>query len=178
MEINYDEIRRIYRLEKNTAKLSEVSEDFYISLADYLKKSKQEYLSKLDDLSSKDTKKFLNTKKMIEEIFLLRMRKIINKALLFVLTDDEQHLNLSMEERKLFKDLVNILKKHKSLEKQIFNGDASSNKNLVSLEILTDVPAFIGSDMQEYGPYKKNEKIKVDSKVAAILLERKLAKQV
>ncbi len=177
MDINYDEIRRIYRLEKNTAKISDVDDDFYVKLSEYLKESKKEYLKKIDELDSKDTKMFVNIKKMIEEIFLLRMRKIINKSLLFVLTEDEQKFNMSVEERKLFNNLVNDLKRHRELEKKIFNGEGAKSEK-IEIEIIKDVPEFVGPDMKEYGEYKKGEKINVDSKIASLLIERKLGKQV
>ena len=44
MNVSYDELRRIYRLEKNTSKLVEVDDDFFEKLNAFMKSEKEEYL--------------------------------------------------------------------------------------------------------------------------------------
>ena len=41
MELSYDEIRRIHRLEKNTSRLVEVEPDFYNQLRAFVKQEKE-----------------------------------------------------------------------------------------------------------------------------------------
>ena len=68
MDLSFDEIRRIHRLEKNTSQLVEVEKEFYNELHAFLQKEKQAYLESLKDFSVSDTRRFSNLKKMVEEI--------------------------------------------------------------------------------------------------------------
>ena len=65
MKLDYDELRKIYRLEKNNSKLAEVDEDFLDLLNDFFKAQKKDYLKSLNDLSSSRAKTFSNLKKII-----------------------------------------------------------------------------------------------------------------
>ena len=65
-ELSYDEIRRIYRLEKNTSKLVELPEDFYNLLNDFVKEQKENYIQNLKDFSIEEARNFANLKKMVE----------------------------------------------------------------------------------------------------------------
>ena len=82
MKVDYDELRRIYRLEKNTSKLVELQEDFYNSLNEFVQEEKTNYLDSLKDLSNSKAKDFNNLKKMLEEFFSIRQKKLLNQALI------------------------------------------------------------------------------------------------
>ena len=56
-------------------------------------------------------------------------------------------------------------------------GDKSSKDlNNLSVRILSDIPAFIGSDMKEYGPYSKGDVIELPLHIGKLLGSRNLCK--
>lgn len=185
LNLSYDEIRRIYRLEKNTAKLVEVSEDFYNLLNEFVKEEKRRYLKSLKDFSLEQARDFANLKKMVEEIFLLRQRKILNLALLASKNDEQTKAFMSLPEQKMFASAVSLLESHRQLLADLFspNGQASSDQthaidvDLVSVRVTREVPAFIGTDMKEYGPFSTNQRVELPFSVAKLFLDRKLAER-
>lgn len=45
-----------------------------------------------------------------------------------------------------------------------------------SLEVLQDIPSFVGADMKEYGAFSKGQLVQLPENVARVLIERNLAK--
>tara|TARA_Y100000310_G_scaffold159054_1_gene158489 strand:- start:1670 stop:2224 length:555 start_codon:yes stop_codon:yes gene_type:complete len=180
MELSYDEIRRIHRLEKNSAKLVHVEQEFFNFLDEFITGEKKEYLESLKDFSSTKSRDFSNLKKMIEEIFALREKKIMNLALVASRTNVSDETSMAMQEKKLFNEILRALKKHNGLLGDIFSDNGSTPQkdkdlNNLSVEILSDIPSFVGVDMKEYGPFKKGSVEKLPVKIANLLVERKLA---
>ncbi|MCR4335669.1 MAG: hypothetical protein NUV57_03980 [archaeon] len=180
MELSYDEIRRIHRLEKNSAKLVQVEQEFFNFLNEFIFKEKKEYLDSLKDFSSTKSRDFSNLKKMIEEIFALREKKLLNMALVASRTNVSDEDNMATQEKKLFNEILRALKKHNEILGDLFsdNGSTPQNKkdlNNLSVGILSDIPSFVGADMKEYGPFKKGSVEKLPVKIAKLLTERKLA---
>ena len=183
MEISYDEIRRIYRLEKNTSKLVEIEDDFFDSLNDFIKEQKAEYLKSLKDFSVSKARDFTNLKKMVEEIFSLREKKLLNYALVASRTGEMPSQRMPVQEKKTFDKMVAILETHKDLLNGIFNSaqqpkNKGKDLNKVSVRILKDIQSFVGSDMKEYGPFKKDATVSISYKIANLLISRKLVEKV
>jgi len=181
MELSYDEIRRIHRLEKNNSKLVELEEDFLESLIAFLKEEKKDYLNSLKEMNFSRDRDFINLKKMIEEVFSLREKKVLGMALIASRTDEFDEKNMFLEERKFFRTLLALMKKNReALQETFLVGSQKKEEKkvkkeeIVSVKILSDVPSFIGTDMKEYGPYKKNEVIEIPSKIAKLFVLRKL----
>lgn len=179
MELNYDELRRIYRLEKNTSRLVDVEEDFYDAITLFVQKEKKNYLASLKDVSSIKARNFANLKKIVEEIFSLREKKLLMRALVASRDGNESNERLADQEKKTFKELLAVLNKHRSFLLQAFESgmSKSAEKTQHSLKILKEVPAFVGPDMEEYGPFSVNQEVSVPSKVADLLVARKLAEE-
>ncbi|MFH0954666.1 MAG: hypothetical protein V1777_01010 [Candidatus Micrarchaeota archaeon] len=182
-ELSYDEIRRIYRLEKNTSKLVELPEEFYNLLNDFVQEQKEKYIKNLKDFSIEEARDFANLKKMIEEIFVLRERKILNAALIASRSGDNPALQLATPEKKVFDSVVSMLEKQHGLLTDMFCASGGSSKKesksgrsleTVAVKILTEVPAFIGTDMNEYGPFSQNQQVELPFKVAKLFFDRKL----
>ncbi len=184
MNLSYDEIRRIYRLEKSTSRLVDVDPDFYNSLNDFVALEKEKYLQSLKDFSLEDARDFANLKKMVEEIFLFRQKKILSLALVASRSGFEAEERLSRQEQKLLSELVDLLNTHRMLLNQLFgekggkeskSAQAEPGLNTLSIKILKEVPAFIGTDMKEYGPFNEGQTVELPNKVAKLFLDRKLA---
>lgn len=183
--LSYDEIRRIYRLEKNTSKLVEVQDDFYNVLNEFIKQEKERYLESLKDFSIEEARDFANLKKMVEEIFLLRQRKILNMALLSSRGNNDSKLALAGPELKTFSSVVALLEKHQQTVEEMFQANSTAKTgaekakelDLVEVKILKEVPAFIGTDMKEYGPFSQNQTVELPFAISKLFLERKLAER-
>lgn len=179
MALSYDEIRRIHRLEKNSSRLVEVTQEFYNDLHDFVSQEKETYLKSVKNFSSATSRDFLNLKKMVEEIFSMREKKVLNYALAASRTKEMNEDNMAVQEKKLFKGLVLLLESHDSILEGIFNGSGKasdgSDLNNISVEIVSDIPEFVGTDMKEYGPFKKGSVVMLPGKIAKLLSSRKLA---
>lgn len=185
MELSYDEIRRIYRLEKNTSRLVEVGEDFLNALNDFVKGEKEGYLKSLKDASS-DTKarNYANLRKMVEEIFNIREKKLLNYALMSSRTGETDEEHMALQEKETYRELLKVLKRHKGLLDNIFVAVSPAEKsspkgkdlNRVSVRILKDIPSFLGTDMKEYGPFSAGQAVKLPFKISRLLVSRKIGR--
>ena len=179
LNVSYDELRRIYRLEKNTSKLVEVDDDFFEKLNAFMKSEKEEYLKSLRDISTSKARNFSNLKKMVQEIFALREKKLLNRALVASRTGDVALQKVSSEEKVTFIELLKLMALHRKSLAELFDGEPqsfsiaeASSGELFS--VLRDVPAFVGTDMKEYGPFSRGEVVPLPQKIAELLLSRKL----
>mgnify|MGYP000135470885 CR=1 FL=1 len=181
MDLDYDEIMRLYRLEKNSSKPAEIDESFFHDLGKFFKKEKAEYLRSLKDITSSRAKSFSNLRKIIEEIFSLREKKLLNKALIASRTGELENGRLAVEEKETLKQLLNVLNSHRLFLDRILGVEqeksSSAGRGVVAIKLLQNVPAFVGADMQEYGPFQKGKVARVPAKIASLLVARKLAEK-
>jgi DNA replication initiation complex subunit (GINS family) len=177
MKINYDELRRIQRLEKNTSSLVEVDEDFIDSVEVFVNEQKKEYLASLKNFSPSSAREFANLKRVVEEVFLLREKKILNKALIASRTDEGILEKVAKQEKETFKKILKILSEHDNLCKNLFGERSEKKTSMKKLVILKNVPTFVGTDMKEYGPFSEGDELELPEKVAKLFVTRKLAKE-
>ncbi|MCX6798971.1 MAG: hypothetical protein NTW59_02635 [Candidatus Diapherotrites archaeon] len=179
MRIDYDELRRIYRAEKNSSALVEVDDDFFDSLTEFFERQREEYLRSLRDISGSKAKSFTNLRKIIGEIFSLREKKLLNKALIAVRTGDFSEEKMSGPEKETMQELLRVLGRHQRILDEILSmpeeGKDKKAKEKFAVKLLQDVPAFIGADMKEYGPFPKGQEAELPEKIASLLVARKLA---
>lgn len=110
MVLSYEEIRRIFRLEKNTARLVEVSPDFFEQLKVFIREERDNCVKKsINDMNMTKVNTFNNLKKMIYDIYSIREKKILNMALLTSRTGDENIEHMANEEIQLYKKLTDIM---------------------------------------------------------------------
>src|SRR3989344_2980903 len=148
-ELNYDEIMRLYRLEKSATKPIELDENFYDALAELMDSEKALYLKSLKEFSVSKARNSM-------------------RALLEILQAHHALLDGMFTEGK---------EKSEGTEKEKGSiGSERSDFNMISLTILSDVQPFIGADMKEYGPYAVGQTAELPHKVASLLVSRKLAK--
>lgn len=177
-QLNYDEIRRIHRLEKNTSKLVELPDDFYSQLHGFLANEKKTYLDSIKDFSVDKSRDFTNLKHIVEEIFTLREKKILNKALISARTGEISDEHMATEEKKIFKKILALLEDHNSVLTSFFTSEpAKLEKDSagITLKVLSEIPSFVGPNMKEYGPFSKDQVVNVPKKIAQLLESRKLA---
>ncbi|MFH1224544.1 MAG: hypothetical protein V1676_01945 [Candidatus Diapherotrites archaeon] len=181
VELNYDEIRRIHRLEKSSSRLVELEAEFYTELNAFLQKEKKEYLESLKSFSVSKARNFTNLRKMVEEIFLMREKKIVAKALAASRSGEAQQEGMPLPEQKLFAGISSVLAKHGTLLEGAFSEHASKGakgaakgQETVKMKISDDIPAFVGTDMNEYGPYAAKQTVELPQNIASLLSARNL----
>lgn len=177
MRIDYDELRRIHRLEKNTSRLVEVDDDFLDSLAVFVEGEKKKYLSSLKSFSASDAREFTNLKRVVEEIFLMREKKILNKAMIAAHTKEISDEKMAHQEKDTFRKLLRILEDFSEFEESLFGEKEKKDSQLVSVKILKNVPTFVGTDMKEYGPFSEGQGVDLPAKIARLFVTRKIAEE-
>ncbi|MFA6268972.1 MAG: hypothetical protein WCW13_02025 [archaeon] len=177
MRIDYDELRRIHRLEKNTSKLVEVDDDFLDSLNTFIEEEKKKYLASLKNFSASDAREFTNLKRVVEEIFLMREKKILNKALISSHTKEIDGEKMARQEKDTFKKVLKVLEDHYDFYESLFGEKEKRETELVCVKILKDVPTFVGTDMKEYGPFSSDQFVELPAKIARLFVTRKIAEE-
>ena len=177
MKLSYEIIRKIHRLEREYVDLVKLEDDFFDSLKSYIDEEKERLKAKKDFFDNSLTQELFNIKNMLEQIINLRQKKIINKAILFIQTGEENIDNLLLPEQKIYRKLVKILEQYHDYVDSLFNENKAKNMNLKKIIILKEVPKFMGTDMQEYGPYVAGEEVELPNAIAKIFLDKEIAKE-
>jgi DNA replication initiation complex subunit (GINS family) len=189
--ITYETIRNAHRAEKDE-ELQKLPEEFFESVKNWFRHKEK----------MKDTTSLLeveNAKKLLEDIINRRQKKIVLSALSTV----RGHLppsNLTDEERKFFDEIVKSLKSFKNeinekikdydeiVEEKVEEAKKSVEElkpreeikplkpdGKLLIKILADLPRFVGSDMNSYGPLKTGDVISLPEEIGNLLINRKVA---
>ncbi|MFH7880632.1 MAG: hypothetical protein QXI09_01345 [Candidatus Aenigmatarchaeota archaeon] len=168
--ISFDYLKKILNEEKNSSNLAKIPDNFYELVRDYVKAKIKMIKDKKDELEVR------NMKRIVENIFNLRERKILNLAVIHVRIGTKP-INLTKEEEEIFYKICEILKKRRdvinSLSK-IIEGEKEVEKMIVFKQ---DFPSFIGSDGLTYGPFKKGDIAKLPDEDMKDLIERGVAEE-
>jgi len=169
--ISFEVIRKIQREERDGPKLSKLPKDFYQQAESYLKQKRKR---KKQDLSS--AVEIRNIQKLLEDIYNRRERKILNHALITTRTDIPPE-NLMSDEAKLFDNITEKLKTRRKKVLNTFSEKVKENKeNLVEVVFKEDIERFVGSDMKNYGPFKKGDSAKLPKNNVDVLKSREAVK--
>jgi len=178
----YNTLYEAWKREKESAELQPLPEDFYIKLAEYMRRIREE--SRM--LDEKTTKARLlqqeskNVRKMIKELGLLRHKKAVKK----VSTGEMIHKEgLTPEEEKLVRDVAPSFESFQALLKDILGGrlprlESREKPKKQVLRFLKEIPAIIGADMKTYGPFKPEDIASLPRENAKILVKQGLAVEV
>jgi DNA replication initiation complex subunit (GINS family) len=195
--ITYETIRSAHRAEKDE-ELQKLPEGFFESVRNWFKHKEK----------MKDTTSLLeveNAKKLLEDIINRRQKKVVLAALRTV-RGDLPPTNLNDEERKFFDQIVNILKGFRNNMKEKFRSfddiveekieDAKKSVEVLKpqekvepqklikpdgklmVKILNDLPRFVGSNLESYGPLKAGDVITLPEKIGNVLITRKVAENI
>ena len=197
VNITYETLFELLKREKDMTDLQKLDPSFFNDFIDYLN-DKKNMLGKEDALFSGDEKKKVetqidNAKRIIKGIYERREKKILNIALIKSRTksnviDTSAFLE---NEKKLFDEVVKVLDGFRSevidniidgkqisgttIEKtnETANIEKSGTKKTTKLvRFLHSVPKFVGKELEEYGPYKKEDTANLPSEIAQILLTK------
>ena len=180
MGMSFEYIREIQRKEKNSSQLAEVEPSFYEELAAYIKES-----TAACKANGNGFRELENTAKLAREVFEKREQKIVMKALRSVRTKEYDEERMTPEEKALFKALVEAIRSNRKGFDAVMLGDYNfsmpkdtlikeNGNKLVLARVRREIPAFVGSDTREYGPYNAGDVIKLPRAEAELLSKQDL----
>jgi DNA replication initiation complex subunit (GINS family) len=203
ISLTYEKLFDIARKEKLQEGLQKLDSTFYADLVAYLHDkssvlSKDHQKSMFSQSENDISKKQLdNIKKLIVDLYVRREKKIINLAMMKSRTNSNliDTSGLLNEEKELFKTTVDILNdvKKKVLftviagnvpEVKVPNGMKVETHHeheavdALTVMFLNSVPKFVGKEMEEYGPFAKEQIVDLPAHVANILVNKGHAKKV
>ena len=203
--ITYETLYDILRREKNRAELQSLPEEFIENLINYLKK-KKEILESQEKKKSifttievqKTRKQIESIQKIIKELYERRESKIIKSSIISSRThiDTEEKNHMMLEEEELYKELTKKLNHYReNILYPLSNGESpkikvkqSKPKDLKTAEkpkktakkirLLCDIPKFIGTDLETYGPFKDKSTTEMPDEIAKLLINREKAEEI
>lgn len=178
----YNELYEVWREELENVEPVKLPNDFYLRVAEYLKKVKEEsrMLDKKTVKANLLKKEWQNVKRMLRELILARYKKLVKK----VVKGEKVPLDaLTVEEKKIFTGVSPFAEAYRNFAKSLIQGQflkvavEKEHKSIV-LRLLKDVPAIIGADMKTYGPFKAEDVASLPAENAKILIKQGLAEKV
>lgn len=176
--ITYQEIYDILRKEKYNEALQPLPKNFLKEVSAYIKEKKKilskEDSTKLFSETLRMTRKQLdNTMSMIKELMMIRQRKVLNLALTASMTGISKRdtENLLSHEAEFFDAAVQQLEKcQKYVAKKLEGEEEEKELKNVLIRFKENVPAFLGEDGRELGPFRQDEIANLPKQIAAILI--------
>lgn len=123
MAIDFEEMRRIYRLEKSTARLVDVPDDFFTLLHGLIDEERKKYFDSLKDLNTTRARDFGNLKKLVDEWFVVREKKLLNAVLMAARLEEMDSQHMSAEEKKMVAQVYSALMEHRAITKQVLDAN-------------------------------------------------------
>jgi DNA replication initiation complex subunit (GINS family) len=185
--VDYEELRKVQRLEKASSKLIEVDKNFFFELGNFTK-----------DLESKaksmeEVKTLENVKKITGDIYERREQKVVVRALRAARTGDIDTEGMTEREKEMLSELVKVMKKYrgsmfpekpvpvkkkeepkkeKKEEKQVEKSpEKGVEKELLKVRVSKYIPQFITSH-GKFGPYEENAEVSLPREVCNVLVKK------
>lgn len=178
----YNELYEAWKGEKENSDIRSLPKDFYINLAQYMKKIREE--SRMLDEKTIRARLLLqesqNVKKLARELLLLRYEKTVKRIMA---GEDLPKENLTKEEEKIFGKLEPSVESFQELLKNVLAGrslsvEGEEKPRKTVLRFLQEIPAIIGADMKPYGPFKPEDVASLPYENAKILIKQGVAVEV
>ncbi|MCX6770225.1 MAG: hypothetical protein NT051_06160 [Candidatus Micrarchaeota archaeon] len=197
-ELNYKRLRDLAREEKTQPGLVKIDSDFYSSVEKFL----TENFSKMEESASVlQMREFENATAIIREISILRQQKILFRALRGRGKKDQPE-DMTREEYGIYDRFCGIIDEEggrldkmlsrfersgKRGEKQAQAGAQapkqaeapSQEPNIIKkVRFLKDVQAYVGANMETFGPYRVGDEGALPPEEAELLLKQRMAEKV
>jgi len=168
--ISFEYLRKILNEEKNSSNLTKIPENFYELVSEYIRTKMKVVRDKKEEMEVR------NMKRIVENIFNIRERKILNAAAIYVRIGVKP-VNLTKEEELTFFRICEVLKERREIIERInkiIEGEREKEKMIVFKQ---DFPSFVGSDGLIYGPFKKGDIAKLPEEDMKDLIEKNVAEE-
>ncbi len=168
-ETSFDALRAIQMSERHSPALVKLEDDFY-----------PRYVAWLAELEAHVKKQFTlegvqtleNARRALMDLFELRKQKLFFKARKDFRKGAVSSTGLSGQEKELYTGLITLLSQYQlALAPQPSPSDED-----VAVEVLADVPAFVGFDAQTYGPLKAGQHARLPRRQADFLSRKGVLK--
>ena len=214
--LTFSELRKIQKTERREEELTELDQNFFLQVRDYLERKKD-----IDE----NSREYKNAKRVFRKILSLREDKIVKNARLSLKSNIQpSELNMLPREEELFRDMKKQFNTHRDRVKEVTEGQAvetsmepeieesaerksQPEKNETEeetspepetedkeddaeeedeydpadgyeiVEITSEVPEFMGTDLEAYGPFEEGEEAEIPEDNAEILVNRGNAEQ-
>jgi DNA replication factor GINS len=165
--LTYETLRRIFTEERATNKLVRLPENFF--------KDVKEYLDKKSKLQSKEDKWELESARgTLEDLLEIRERKILTLAMYSARSGIIPE-NLMPEEKNFFDNIVQTIKEFQKQRKRNLEEEP---EKMIAVAILEDIPEFVGTDLKNYGPFKKGDIATIPEENAKLFIQKNMAKEI
>lgn len=154
----YSELLQMYEQEIGKDELTKIPSDFYVRVADYIRRLKEEgrMLDKRTVKANLLRKEMQNAKRMTLMLIQVRYTKIVKK------TERMENVSpelLTSEEQEICTKISALSEKFRGLLDDILKGSAPKasfvqRHRRAILLFLKESPPVIGSDMKTYGPFE------------------------
>lgn len=193
--LTFSELRKTQKQEKRQEELSDLEDNFILRVSNYLEMKKD-----VDD------REYKSAKRVFDKIIGLRHEKIVKQAKFAVKSDSggSAELNLLPREKELFLDLKNIFQDFNQNVEKMIEGEESietpdidieeetdeeteseleeetedAEEGYLIVKIISDVPEFMGTDLESYGPFEEGEEVEIPEDNAEILVNRGNAEEI
>lgn len=192
--LTFSELRKIQKKEKRQEELSDLEDNFILRVSNYLEMKKDV-----------DNREYKSAKRVFDKIIGLRQEKIVKNAKFAIKSDNKNsELNLLPREKELFLELKNVFQDFdRNIEKMVEGEEAietpdidledekdeieaeepdqrtqESGEGYELVKIISDVPEFMGTDLESYGPFEEGEEVEIPEDNAEILLNRGNAEEI
>lgn len=185
IKITYDTLFEILRREKDKKDIQKLDENFFSNVALYFN-DKKSILEKIDDYSEDEADRIKtqihNAKRLVREIYNAREKKIVEKAIIKARTKSDiiTTENMLDEEKNLFRKLVGVLSDTRAgILNNVIKGVKLPKSEKIKQEVkkkgilvrfLVQIPEFVGTDGENYGPFSPDEIALLPEKIANILI--------
>jgi len=149
--ITFEYIREAQRAEQRSQQLTNLPQDFFEKVKEYLHQKKE--LAKKNEDALLEVK---NVERIIEDIYNRRESKIVSLAVLSVRTGLVP-ANMLPHEEELFDQLTKALRKSRLFLDSLMEKPLRKPTNYVKVEFLEDIDEFVGIDLKKFGPYNKGD---------------------
>jgi len=178
----YEELFEAWRKEKENVEIQMLSKGFYVRLASYVQKIREE-TRMLDQKTAKGRlmqHELKNAKKLINDLVRLRYEKALEKTKAGKIVPRDV---LTEEEEKLHGEIMPLVEFYESFLKGILRGriphiEKEEKPRKMLVRFLQEIPAIIGSDMKAYGLFKPEDIATLPSENARILIKQGVAVEV
>ncbi len=199
INITFETLFEILRLEKNRIELQKIDDEFYTNVSLFIKE-KEQVFSVDSNVSSSEkelqSKQLMNIKKIFQNIYFRRIRKIMNMAMDANVSSDSviEKGALLAAEKEFFGEFDSMLKTHKNdIMEVVLKGEFESDQSIekskensvgisvpaetsksseIKVKFVKEVPKFMGEDLEEYGPFAQDDITSVPKQLADILINK------
>jgi len=178
----YEQLYNAWKLELEKTDLEKLPAGFYSNVTEYVKRLKEDsrMLEKRATKANLLSEELRNTKRMISQLVRLRQRKIV---LTLIKGGELPQDSLTPEEKGIYSTLAPVAEAVQSFAKDIMRGQLpvmreEEKRKKVALRFLKEVPAIIGADMKNYGPFEIEDIATLPLENTKILTKQGMAEKV